>query len=174
MYFHKGMSDPVKIVLDPAYIRNGNEVLSKTFVYRMLSYQYNPCDYVFDDTYELHFMDDKIRKRVIKSKEHIVFGNGGYEIVNEVLSLVLPENEVLEDVVPDLVKDEDEVSEDEDEDDEDEDEVSDDEDEDEDDLVKVENDEVENDEDEDDLVKVENDEVENDELDEDDLHRKLN
>jgi hypothetical protein len=150
MYFHKGMSDPIKIVLDPAYIRNGNEVFSKTFVYRMLCYQYNPGDYVFDDTYELHFMDDKIRKRVLKSKEHIVFGNGGYEVVNEVLSLVLPENEVLDDVVPDLVKDDEDLVEVEDDD--------------EDDLVE----DDEDDEDDDDLVEVEDD------LDEDDLHRKLN
>ena len=183
MYFHKGMSDPVKIVLDPAYIRNGNEVFSKTFVYRMLCYQYNPCDYVFDDTYELHFMDDKIRKRVLKSKEHIVFGNGGYEVVNEVLSLVLPET-VLEDVVPDLVKDEDDKDEDDkDEDDKDEDEEDndkdeddedddeDEDDEDEDDLVKVDDDE-----DDEYLVKVDDDDVDEveDDLDEDDLHRKLN
>jgi len=99
MYFHKAMKDPIKVHLDPAYIQNGNEILSKTFVYRSLCYQYNPCDYVFDDTYELHLMDNKIQKHVLKSKEHIVFGNGGYEIVNggyevvnEVLSLVLPEN----------------------------------------------------------------------------------
>jgi len=92
MYFHKAMKDPIKVHLDPAYIQNGNEILSKTFVYRSLCYQYNPCDYVFDDTYELHLMDNKIQKHVLKSKEHIVFGNGGYEVVNEVLSLVLPEN----------------------------------------------------------------------------------
>ena len=92
MYFNKGMQDPIKVHLDPAYIRNGNEVLSKTFVYRMLCYQYNPGDYVFDDSYEVHLMDDKIRKRVLNSNDYVVFGNGGYEVVNEVLSLVLPEN----------------------------------------------------------------------------------
>ena len=135
MYFHKAMKDPIKVHLDPAYIRNGNEVLDKTFVFRALCYQYNPRDYVFDDTYELHLMDNKIQKRVLKSKEHIVFGNGGYEIINEVLSLVLPEEE-------DFDKDEDE---DEDEDFEknfDEDEHEDfekDFDEDEDDLVVVNN-----------------------------------
>jgi hypothetical protein len=91
MYFNKGMKEPIKVHLDPAYIRNGNEVLSKTFVYRMLCYQYNPGDYVFDDSYEVHLMDDKIRKRVLKSKDYVVFENGGYEVVSEeVLSLVLP------------------------------------------------------------------------------------
>ena len=97
MYSHKNMNEPIKVHLEPAYIRNGNEVLSKTFVYRMLCYQYNPGDYVFDDTYELHLMDDKIQKRVLKSNDHIVFGNGGYEVLplikNEVLPLI--KNEVL-------------------------------------------------------------------------------
>ena len=73
MYFHKAMKDPVKLNLDVTYIRNGNEVLSKTFVYRMLSYQYNPGDYVFDDTYEVHLMDDKIRKHVLTASKYIFF-----------------------------------------------------------------------------------------------------
>jgi hypothetical protein len=116
MYFHKAMKDPIKVHLDPAYIQNGNEILSKTFVYRSLCYQYNPCDYVFDDTYELHLMDNKIQKHVLKSKEHIVFGNGGYEVVNEVLSLVLPENLMKNEVFlePVVSDDEDIVSDDED------------------------------------------------------------
>ena len=83
MYFNKGMKDPIKVHLDPHYIHNGNEVLSKAFVYRMLCYQYNPSDYLFDDAYELHLMDDKIRKRVLTSKEYIVFGNEGYEVIKE-------------------------------------------------------------------------------------------
>ena len=135
MYSHKNMNEPIKVHLDPAYIRNGNEVLSKTFVYRMLCYQYNPGDYVFDDTYELHLMDDKIRKRVLKLNDYVVFGNGGYEVVNkkvvseEILSLVLPENKVLNndevsDEDYDKVDDEDEEEDEEDEDEEEDKEVS--------------------------------------------------
>ena len=103
MYSHKNMNEPIKVHLDPSYIRNGNEVLSKTFVYRMLCYQYNPSDYVFDDTYEVHLMDDKIVKRVLKSNDHIVFGNGGYKVVNE----VLPDTSIKNEVLPDIVSDED-------------------------------------------------------------------
>jgi hypothetical protein len=49
----------------------------------MLSYQYNPSDYVFDDTYELHLMDDKIRKHVLTSSKYIFFDEklkNGYEV----------------------------------------------------------------------------------------------
>jgi hypothetical protein len=83
MYFNKAMKNPVKLNLDIAYVRNGNEVLSKTFVYRMLSYQYNPGDYVFDDTYEVHLMDNNIRKHVLNSSQYIYFNDRlktGYEV----------------------------------------------------------------------------------------------
>lgn len=83
MYFHKAMKDPIKIKLDLTYIRNGNEVFSKTFVFRMLSYQYNPGDYIFDETYELHLMDDKIKKHTLTASEYIFFNdrfNAGYEV----------------------------------------------------------------------------------------------
>ena len=83
MYFHKDMKDPLKINLDLTYIRNGNEVFSKTFVYRMLSYQYNPSDYIFDETYELHLMDDKIKKHTLTASEYIFFNDrlkAGYEV----------------------------------------------------------------------------------------------
>jgi hypothetical protein len=83
MYFNKAMKNPVKLNLDIAYVRNGNEVLSKTFVYRMLSYQYNPGDYVFDDTYEVHLMDFNIQKHVLNSSQYIYFNDRlktGYEV----------------------------------------------------------------------------------------------
>jgi hypothetical protein len=83
MYFHKAMKDPIKINLDLTYIRNGNEVFSKTFVFKMLSYQYNPGDYIFDETYELHLMDDKINKHTLTASEYIFFNdrlNAGYEV----------------------------------------------------------------------------------------------
>jgi hypothetical protein len=83
MYFHKDMKNPLKINLDLTYIRNGNEVFSKTFVYRMLSYQYNPGDYQFDETYELHLMDDKINKHTLRACDYIFFNDrlkAGYEV----------------------------------------------------------------------------------------------
>ena len=83
MYFHKTMSEPIKINLDLTYIRNGNEIFSKTFIYRMLCYQYNPGDYVFDDSYELHLMDDKIHKHTLTASKYLQFDDrlkAGYKI----------------------------------------------------------------------------------------------
>ena len=92
MYFHKKMMEPIKLILDPRFIRSGNEVFSKTFVLRLLSYQYNPTDYVFNDAYELHLMDSKIQKVTLKSNQYLVFTKEWYEIVsNEELT-----NEVVE------------------------------------------------------------------------------
>jgi hypothetical protein len=100
MYFHKAMKDPIKINLDTSYIRNGNEVLSKTFVYRMLSYQYNPSDYVFDDTYELQLMDDQIKRHVLNSSQYIFFNDrlkNGYEVrIGATLADILRTKEIIE------------------------------------------------------------------------------
>jgi hypothetical protein len=78
MYFHHDMSDPIKLTLDPAYIQTGNEIFSKTFVFRLLNYQYSPDKYEFDDQYLLHIMDDKIKSFTIKSNQYLVFVEGGY------------------------------------------------------------------------------------------------
>jgi hypothetical protein len=80
MYFHKKMEDPIKLKLDVSYIRNGNEIFSKTFVYRMLNYQYNPKEYYFDDTYELHIMDDKVNKQTLKSDQYLLFDDKQKEL----------------------------------------------------------------------------------------------
>ena len=86
MYFHKKMAEPIKLTLDPRFIRAGNEVFSKTFVLRLLSYQYNPIDYVFNDAYELHLMDSKIQKVTLKSNQFLLFTKEWYEILsNEVV-----------------------------------------------------------------------------------------
>ena len=82
MYFHKKMAEPIKLTLDTRFIREGNEVLSKTFVLRLLSYQYNPIDYVFNDAYELHLMDSKIQKVTLKSNQFLLFTKEWYEIVS--------------------------------------------------------------------------------------------
>ena len=83
MYYNKQMTDPIKLVLDIEYIRNGNEILSKTFVLRMLSYQYNASDYVFDDSYELNIMDDKIQRHKLNASQYVFLNDrlkNGYEI----------------------------------------------------------------------------------------------
>jgi hypothetical protein len=72
LYIHPKMNESVKLTLDPSYIRSGNTVFSRTFVCRLLNYSGN-SSYYFDDDYELHIMDNKIKKHVIKSNECLVF-----------------------------------------------------------------------------------------------------
>lgn len=80
LYMHPKMEDCVKLTLDKSYIRSGNEVFSKTFVCRMLHYQCT-TPYHFDDDYELHIMDNKIQKHILKSTHYLHFkGNQSYDI----------------------------------------------------------------------------------------------
>jgi hypothetical protein len=72
-YVHPEMKAPLKLNLDLAYIRNGNVVLNNIFVKRLLAYQYNNNEYVFDANYEIHLMDHTINKVVLKSNQYIVF-----------------------------------------------------------------------------------------------------
>jgi hypothetical protein len=97
MYFNKKMAEPIKLLLDPRFMRVGNEIFSKTFVLRMLSYQYNPTDYLFDNAYELHIMDGRIQKVTLKSNQFLLFTKEWYEIVtNEPLEEEPLEEEPLE------------------------------------------------------------------------------
>jgi len=80
MYFHPKMPDPIKLKLDDSYIQDGNEVFSKTFVSRMLSYQYDSSSYYFDDTYNLQLMDNKINQHTIRSTQYLLFEKDGYTI----------------------------------------------------------------------------------------------
>lgn len=80
LYSHPKMNECVKLTLDKAYIRSGNEVFSKTFVCRMLQYQCT-TPYHFDHDYELHIMDNKIQKHVLKSIHYLQFkGKESYDI----------------------------------------------------------------------------------------------
>ena len=110
MYFHKKMAEPIKLTLDPRFIRAGNEVFSKTFVLRLLSYQYNPIDYVFNDAYELHIMDSKIQKVTLKSNQFLLFTKEWYEILSneELTNEVVEEPSAKEEELPkeDLSKEE--------------------------------------------------------------------
>jgi hypothetical protein len=84
-YVHPEMKSPLKLNLDLAYIRNGNAVLNNIFVKRLLAYQYNNNEYVFDTNYEIHLMDHTINKVVLKSNQCIVFDDlnnkNGYKCI---------------------------------------------------------------------------------------------
>ena len=50
-------------------------------VTRVRSAQIDDPSYHFDDDYELHIMDDKIKKHILRSNQYLVFDdNASYEI----------------------------------------------------------------------------------------------
>jgi len=86
LYGHKNMSNMLTLKLDNEYLRDGNHLFSKSFVLRMLNYQYSAKDYVFDDDYELKVMDGKVHTEVLNSGSYMVIDTAnkqGYTVVRK-------------------------------------------------------------------------------------------
>jgi len=84
LYGHKSMTNMLTLKVDTQYMRDGNILFSKSFVLRLLVYQYSPTDYSFDDDYELKVMDSKVHTEIMDSKSYMVIDNAnkkGYTIV---------------------------------------------------------------------------------------------
>lgn len=73
---------PLTLKLDQSYFYVGNEILSSTHVFLLLSILYESSEFVFDDSYELKIMDSKFNLRVIKPDQWITFDNSdlGYHV----------------------------------------------------------------------------------------------
>jgi hypothetical protein len=85
LYGHKKMSNMLTLKLDPEFLREGNNLFSRTFVMRLLKYTYPMSEYVFDDDYELKIMDEKIHSVVLKYNTYLVVNEAsqtGYTIVS--------------------------------------------------------------------------------------------
>jgi hypothetical protein len=86
LYGHKNMSNMLTLKLDPEYLRDGNHLFSKSFVLRLLNYQYSAKEYVFDDDYELKVMDGKVHTEVLNSGSYMVIdvaNKQGYTVVQK-------------------------------------------------------------------------------------------
>lgn len=86
LYGHKTMTNILTLKINPEYIREGNHLFSKSFVLRLLVYQYSPTDYLFDDDYELKVMDNKVHTEVLDSHSYMVIdaaSKNGYTIVKK-------------------------------------------------------------------------------------------
>jgi hypothetical protein len=61
LYDHPDIpTGPLRLAIDPTYMMVGNCLLNRIFVLRLLRYQYNKTDFVFDDRYKLIIMDSNI------------------------------------------------------------------------------------------------------------------
>ena len=79
LYDHPDIpTGPLRLVVDPSYMMVGNCLLNRIFVLRLLRYQYNNTDYVFDDRYKLIIMDSNIVVRNIESDQGIILESNQY------------------------------------------------------------------------------------------------
>ena len=80
-YEHPDLPNGLRLVIDPQYMMVGNYLLNRVFVLRLLSYQYNRGDYVFDDRYLLKIMDSNINICTVGSGQGIVVGEKEYVVL---------------------------------------------------------------------------------------------
>ena len=82
IYSNNLTNKPLTLKLDQAYFYVGNEILSSTHVFLLLSILYESSEFTFDDSYELKIMDSKFNLRILKSDQWITIddGNLGYHV----------------------------------------------------------------------------------------------
>lgn len=77
-YTHPKMKDPINIKLDPNYLYQGNEILSKAFILRYLKYQSAP--FVFSDEYTIKIVDGEINTVTLTSDQYILLKKNAYSV----------------------------------------------------------------------------------------------
>jgi hypothetical protein len=80
-YEHPDLPNGLRLIIDPQYMMVGNHLLDRVFVLRLLSYQYNRGNYVFDDRYSLKIMDSNINICTVRSDQGVVVGEKEYAVV---------------------------------------------------------------------------------------------
>lgn len=78
-YFIDGMNESINIVLNKDIYQTGNEILSKSFLFRYLQYQTRY--YVFANNYTLKIIDDKVKEFTLNSNQFILLDKNEYKIV---------------------------------------------------------------------------------------------
>jgi len=77
-YTHPNMKKSVVLTLDENMYHENNEILSASFIMRLLKHQKEP--FVFDENYALKIMDSNINNIVLKSNEYLILGKMEYTI----------------------------------------------------------------------------------------------
>ena len=79
LYDHPDIpTGPLRLAINPSYMMVGNCLLNRIFVLRLLRYQYNKTDFVFDDRYKLVIMDSNIVVRNVESDQGIILESDRY------------------------------------------------------------------------------------------------
>jgi len=80
MYKHPLMDYDIDIQMDNSWFMNGNEILSPSFIYRLLEYQAQK--FVFDMDYQIIIMDENINILYLNSNQYMFILEHGYEIID--------------------------------------------------------------------------------------------
>ena len=75
------MVKPLEILLPNDFFTIGNELFTPAFVLRQLELM--NCYFIFDNDYEIHFIDHDIIEKHLKYNEYIVIEENGYKTIKE-------------------------------------------------------------------------------------------
>jgi hypothetical protein len=78
-YCHPKMVKPLEIFLPSDFYTIGNELFTPAFVLRQLELM--NCYFIFDNDYEIHFIDHDIVEKHLKFNEYIVIEENGYKTI---------------------------------------------------------------------------------------------
>jgi hypothetical protein len=79
LYDHPDIpTGPLRLAVEPSYMMVGNCLLNRIFVLRLLRYQYNKTDFIFDDRYKLIIMDSNIVVSNVESDQGIILESDRY------------------------------------------------------------------------------------------------
>ena len=76
------MINTLELELDEGFYTIGNELLTSAFILRQLDLL--NVSYVFDDDYEIRFVDHDINEQCLKSDEHIEIEAKSYKIIKSI------------------------------------------------------------------------------------------
>jgi len=79
-YTYPSLKNPIVLNICPNEYIVGNEILSITFIKRMMEYQYNAM--VFHEDYVINIMDNNIQEFQLKKGQYVILHEDTYEIKN--------------------------------------------------------------------------------------------
>jgi hypothetical protein len=84
-YHHPDMEEIIQIQVPNTMMMVDNELFSFAFIGWYLKQLPGYTNYIFDDKYTIHLIDDNINAVVLRSNQYIKLGLGSYEVMDAVL-----------------------------------------------------------------------------------------
>jgi hypothetical protein len=81
-YYHPKMLKTLELIIPTHFYTIGNDLFTNAFVLRQLELM--NCFFIFDDHYEIRFLDHEINDRILKFDEYIVLHEKTYDTIKSV------------------------------------------------------------------------------------------